>query len=201
MANGLEELNRWLFLAVNGGESAPTWLVEVAKVAGDGLIYLVPVALAALWLRGGMVLRSMALRAFLVAMVAVGLNQVIGLFWQHPRPFAIGLGHAWIPHAADSSFPSDHATVLFSLAFTFAAGGAGAYAAAALACALVVAWARVFLGVHFPLDMAGAAAVALASLALLSKPWNMVGDVATRVAEDVYRRLFAWPISAGWVRK
>jgi membrane-associated phospholipid phosphatase len=48
----------------------------------------------------------------MVAMLGVGMNQVIGLAWQHPRPFMIGIGHTWIPHAADSSFPSDHMTVL-----------------------------------------------------------------------------------------
>lgn len=198
---GVNSWNSWLFMKINGGADASSWLVELAKVIGDGLIYLVPLALVALWLRGNIASRSLSLRAFAVAMFAVGLNQAIGLFWQHPRPFAIGLGHAWIPHAADSSFPSDHATVLFALAFTFFAEGAAAIGIASIACAFAVAWARVFLGVHFPYDMAGAALVAFASLALLSKPWNMVGGSATGLAESVYRRLFAWPISAGWVRK
>jgi undecaprenyl-diphosphatase len=40
------------------------------------------------------------------------INQVIILLWQHPRPFVIGLGHTYLAHAADSSFPSDHLTLL-----------------------------------------------------------------------------------------
>lgn len=31
----------------------------------------------------------------------------------------IGLGHTLITHAADSSFPSDHLTLLWAVAFSF----------------------------------------------------------------------------------
>jgi len=174
--------------------------VELAKALGEGLIYLVPLVLVALWLRGGAKERGLALHSFLVAMLALGINQLVGLGWQHPRPFALGLGHAWIEHAPDSSFPSDHATVLFALAFTLLAEGFSRLSLAALACAMLVAWARIFLGVHFPLDMAGAALMAALALALLSQPWNVAGSNVTSLAETIYRRLFAWPISAGWLR-
>jgi membrane-associated phospholipid phosphatase len=46
----------------------------------------------------------------------LAINQAIGLVWQHPRPFMAGIGHAWISHATDSSFPSDHTTVSFGVA-------------------------------------------------------------------------------------
>jgi len=82
------------------------------------------------------------------------------MVWQHPRPFMIGLGHTLIPHAADSSFPSDHATVLFAVSLTLLLGRATVPGLAVLLAGFCVAWARIFLGVHFPLDMIGAAAVA-----------------------------------------
>lgn len=112
----------------------------------------------------------------------------------------IALGRAWIPHVADSSFPSDHVTVLSGVGLTLLSGGAPGLAAATLLTALCVAWARVFLGVHFPLDMVGAVGIAtLASLAV-TPVWRRIGDSATRHVEQVYRRVLALPISWHWLR-
>jgi undecaprenyl-diphosphatase len=94
----------------------------------------------------------------LVALLGVAANQAIGALWPHPRPFMIGLGHAWMPHAADSSFPSDHMTVFAGVGLTLLFDGAVGWAILALLVGASVAWARVFLGVHFPPDMAGAVA-------------------------------------------
>lgn len=198
--SNLEALNNQLFLAINGAADSPAWLVECAKIAGDDLVYLIPALLVGLWLQGGSDKRGLALRAFAVAMLGVGINQVIGLGWQHPRPFMLGIGHAWIEHAADSSFPSDHATVFFGIGFSLLMGSALGLGIAALLAAIAVAWARIFLGVHFPMDMVGAALVALASWALIAPVWAKAGTWATRLAESAYRRMFAWPISLGWIK-
>jgi undecaprenyl-diphosphatase len=64
-----------------------------------------------------------------------------------------------------------------------------------------VAWARVFLGVHFPLDMTGAAAVACASYVLIAPVWHLAGSAVTRWVIVLYRRLLARPIDLGWLRR
>src|ERR1035437_1502787 len=104
----IEALNRAFFLSINAGPGTATWLLNSAIFIADNLIYLIPTLLLVLWLWGDERKRNLALRSCLVAMLGVGVNQIIGLFWQHPRPFMIGLGQTWIAHAADSSFASDH---------------------------------------------------------------------------------------------
>lgn len=63
-----------------------------------------------------------------------------------------------------------------------------------------IAWARIYLGVHFPLDMLGAAVVAAFSawLALREARWYL-GPIY-RVAAFIHRRLFGRLIALGWVR-
>lgn len=122
--NHIEAFNRTLFLQINGGDGTPARLIQVAIGIADDLIYLIPLLLLGMWLWGDSTRRSQAIKACLVTLLALGANQVIGLLWQHPRPFMIGLGHAWIPHAADSSFPSDHMTVFAGVGLTLLLDGA-----------------------------------------------------------------------------
>jgi undecaprenyl-diphosphatase len=199
--NTLEAFNQALFLLINGTPATPVWLVGIAVLIADYVIYLIPFLLAAMWLWGNEAQRSLAIRACLVAMLGVGANQLIGLVWQHPRPFMIGLGHAFLPHAPDSSFPSDHATVFAGVALTLLLGGAHWIGGFTLLGGVSVAWARVFLGVHFPLDMFGAAAVACVAYVLIAPLWHLADSAVTRWAIVVYRKLLARPINLGWMRR
>lgn len=199
--NNIEAFNQSLFLWINASANTPSWAIDTAIFLADDLIYLIPVLLLVLWLWGDGARRNQAIKACLVTLLALGANQVIGLVWQHPRPFMVGLGHAWIPHAADSSFPSDHMTVFAGIGLTLLLGGAFRLAAAVLATGFAVAWARVFLGVHFPLDMAGAVAVTGVTYVVVLPLWRMAGDTLTNLAEKLYGTVFSHPIASGWVRR
>jgi undecaprenyl-diphosphatase len=127
-----------------------------------------------------------AAKALVVAMIGVGLNQLIGVFWEHPRPFMVGLGHTWISHAPDSSFPSDHMTVLASVGLSMIFDGALWLGLLTMSCAIGVAWARVFLGVHFPLDMVGSMIVAALSCITVVPLWRRLGEASMNIAETLY---------------
>lgn len=197
----LEALNRALFLKINAGTGTPPWLIDVAKFIADDLIYLIPVLLAGIWLWGQRESRNVVMRAFLTAMLGLGLNQIVGALWPHPRPFAIGLGHAWASHVADSSFPSDHMTLFTAIGLSLVLGGARLLGWLTLAVGAAVGWARVFLGLHFPFDMLGAVAIACVCYAFLTPPWRLAGERLTTMTEKSYWKLMAWPIGRGWIRR
>lgn len=188
----IEAFNRALFLHINGGDGTPAWLIQAAIGIADNLIYLIPLLLVGLWLWGDHARRSVAIKACLVALLGVAANQAIGALWSHPRPFMIGLGHAWMPHAADSSFPSDHMTVFAGVGLTLLFDGAVGWAILALLVGASVAWARVFLGVHFPLDMAGAVVVAALAYVTVTPLWRKTGGPMTNLAERLYRKGLAF---------
>lgn len=176
--------------------------MQIALFMADYLIFLIPIALVSLWLRGDATDRNLSLKAFLVAFIALGVNQIIIRVWPHPRPFMLGLGHSFIPHAADPSFPSDHVTIFAGVGLSLLLGHARSVAGwAILLLGLCVAWARVFLGVHFPLDMLGAVAVAFIVWVVISMPWSVFGNLITQAIEHVYRYLFAHPIARGLIRR
>jgi undecaprenyl-diphosphatase len=113
----------------------------------------------------------------------------------------ISLGHTFLSHAPDSWFPSDHATVFAGIALTLLLGGSSWPCVLTLLAGASVAWARVFLGVHFPLDMFGAAAVACVVYVLIAPAWHLAGRTVTLCAIGLYPKLLAWPIDLGWLRR
>ncbi len=196
----LESLNRAFFLKINAGPAVPAWIVDGATLIANYLIYMIPILLLGMWLWGDEPRRSLALKACLVSLLAVGFNQIIGLAWQHPRPFMLGLGHTYLTHAPDSSFPSDHVTIFAGIGLSLLFSGAARLAFLFLTAGAAVAWARVFLGVHFPLDMLGAVGIACGAFAVVMPIWSKTGSTMTRLSEQLYRKVLARLISSGWIR-
>ncbi|HFQ89989.1 MAG TPA: phosphatase PAP2 family protein, partial [Desulfobulbus sp.] len=94
-----------------------------------------------------------------------------------------------IPHAPETSFPSDHATLLFgaALALLFRPGwrGKGAFL---LLVAMIGAWGRVYTGLHFPFDILGSLGVALSAvLVVVSIRWALTPlyDTVIRTVDHV----------------
>jgi undecaprenyl-diphosphatase len=187
--------NKHLFLLINAHVGASPAVVITARFLASDVIYFVPALLVVLWVwgqprgRGGLVATAVAAALALVA------NQIVGQFWYEPRPFMVGIGRTLMAHAPENSFPSDHATFLFtvglSLIFTSAAPGWGKVVTAT---AVLVGWARVYLGVHFPLDILTAAVISIlfaAMAALIVSPirlWIMpMADRAYAAVLDLAR--------------
>lgn len=194
-------LNQTLFLDMNAGAHTPAGLMDFAIITAQYLIFLLPVLLLGLWFWGGNARRTVAFKALGVALFTLLLNMLIGMVWPQPRPFMLGLGHLWIAHASDASFPSDHMTVFVSVGLTLLLDGAWGFGFIVLSASVAVAWARVFLGVHFPLDMLGSVLVAACGYLALSLGWRSVGVTLLAWAERIYRVLLARPIRAGWIRR
>ncbi|MEX5748583.1 phosphatase PAP2 family protein [Massilia sp. X63] len=198
-----EHLNLILFSTLNAHAGLTGWQLVGAVFAAQWLIFLVPLSLVMLWLGGGPG-REVALRAFIAAACALTLNGLIGHFWYSPRPFVLEIGQTFLLHDADSSFPSDHATSIFSVALVLAFSQvqeARRIGWLLLPLALVVAWSRVYLGVHWPKDMAGALVVSAAMAWLVQTPALRAACAQLLpLMESVYRRVLAVPIGRGWLR-
>ncbi|MCD2518004.1 phosphatase PAP2 family protein [Massilia sp. G4R7] len=199
-----EHLNLILFSTLNAEASLGGWQLLGAVFAAEWLIFLVPLTLVLLWTGGSGPRREIALRAFLAAVCALTLNNLIGHLWYSPRPFVAEIGHTFLLHAPDSSFPSDHATSIFSVALVLVFSGVAQVRRIGLVLlplALVVAWSRVYLGVHWPKDMFGALVVSAAMAMLMSSAAGRAASAAVlpRV-ETLYRRVLALPIGRGWLR-
>ena len=181
-------MNNHLFLLINAPSGASPAIVFVAELAASKLIDLVPLLLVALWVWGKPTRRTGLAASSIAAALALGANQIVGLFWFEPRPFMIGLGRTLMAHAPENSFPSDHTTFILTVGFALiTTRAAPMWGKAVSVLGVLVAWARIYLGLHFPLDMVASALIAclfgLLAALLVSAVQRWIMPVADRIYE------------------
>jgi undecaprenyl-diphosphatase len=160
-------LNHQLFLLINAEPGESPFLIELGRIVAADVIGLVPVLLVLLWIRGRPERRGGLVATAIAAALALGANQIVGQFWYEPRPFMIGLGRTLLAHVPENSFPSDHTTFLLTVGIgLIATGGAPHWGRVVTLAGVLVAWARIYLGLHFPLDMLASALIACIFAAL-----------------------------------
>ena len=131
--------------------------------------------------------RHAVVAAGLSAGLALAIAQVLSRIVDRPRPFVADPGsvHAFAHHVADAGFPSDHATAAFAIAVAILLRHRG-WGAVTLAAAAVLAIARVGMGVHYPSDVVGGAALGSACALAL---WHPRARVALHGLADLAGRL------------
>jgi undecaprenyl-diphosphatase len=116
--------------------------------------------------------------AVIAAGVGLSVAAVVGRAVDRPRPFVSDPQiHAFLAHAPDPGFPSDHATAAFAIAAVLLVR-LGRWTWPILVAAAALAVSRVLVGVHYPNDvLAGAllgiaAGVLVCALAVRAPQWR-----------------------------
>ncbi len=183
------------FLLINRFAARTGWLhaAMTGYAATYGLVVLVVLLLVGWWLaRRSGELRAMAALAWagLGTLVAVGVNQPIVNAVAEKRPYAsIPDTLLLVGRSADYGFPSDHAVmagaVATGLCYVNRRLGVTAWAAAVL-----LAFARVYVGAHYPHDVVAGLVVGAAVVVLgqfLARP--ILTWLLTRLARTPLRPL------------
>ncbi len=140
-----------------------------------GAVWLaIAVALAVLWRRPEIVL-WVAVAGLTADLLSYGMREAVGrprppLAHPHPKPLVA------TPH--NGSFPSGHTSISFACA-TVLAAIAPKLALPCFVLAAAIGFSRIYVGVHYPLDVIGGAALGvLVGLVVLSarRFWGAAGN-------------------------
>jgi membrane-associated phospholipid phosphatase len=91
------------------------------------------------------------------------LSHVAKAIADRPRPYEVVVGAVLRQQPAHgTSFPSTHTAVTLAVVIALVPFLPQALAAVAIAYAVLMGWSRVYLGVHYPLDVLGGAGIGMA---------------------------------------
>ena len=196
----LSELNLSLFSWINASPEASNTSIHFAIFIANDLLYCMILLFAWFWLRGNYDTKKQILKAFIFTSIAILISQCISHVYYHPRPFVMEVGRTLIYHAPNGSFPSDHMLIFSSIAFSYLFSAQRKLGISLLVMAWLVAWSRVYLGVHFPLDMLGAFLLAFALNFFGLTLWNLYKDKIMQGALTIHFYLFKPLIQKGYIK-
>ncbi len=153
-------MNDWLFLLINGMANRSV-LIDAAMIGiSKGLPYLYMVILAGLYIQGlrkhSFKLRGESVATGVLLVICLLGSYVWGALFYENRPFVDHPETVLIvSHAADASFPSDHAvgTMAIACGILFYRWNLGTWMVYG---SILVGISRVFVGNHYPGDILGA---------------------------------------------
>lgn len=126
-------------------------------------IYLTIILMLILGFKGKTQEKKAMLLAILALPIAILLIKSIHIFYLEPRPF---VNYHFLPLAdntPDASFPSRHATIMAVIAFAYTFFKSK-WSALFLLLMIAVGISRIYIGVHYPLDVAGGFIVGISAL-------------------------------------
>ena len=184
-----------LYHAINQFVADHSWIGSSLSVVENWAVPVVAVATFALWLfaRPGSSRKWKLACASALTSAGFGLliNQLIAQVWHRARPFADHpSAHVWGSRSHDPSFPSDHASAAFAIAFAVfffdRLVGTVFFGAAVL-----IGVGRVFIGAHYPADVLAGCLVGLASAVLVARLAKPFMGRVVRLLEGITDPLLA----------
>lgn len=166
---GVETLNHRLFMTINHlHHPLLDPVMEGCIALGSSLmvyVYAALLLLVAICRRDVMPYRYIAVYCLAVA-IGIGIEETLKGICQIPRPAAaIGLDSILTIGEVKlrNSFPSGHATFSFVTAYVLGYRRSLRWKCPLYAFALLVAWSRVYVGAHYPLDVTAGALLGMAT--------------------------------------
>lgn len=187
-----------LYQRINDFADSTTWAHGLVRAyAKYGIVLLAVLLLAAWWQARQRADAPTAVAAVVwaggAALAALAVAQVVNKIVDRSRPYvAMPNAHVLIARSADASFPSDHSTaagaVAVGLLIAGAALGSRRLGILAAVAAVLLAFSRVYVGVHYASDV-------LAGLAIGGLVAVLLAPVAKRVLVPIARWATRTPLA------
>lgn len=194
------ELNLHLFEWFNASNHAHEMTIRFAIFIANDLFYIMLLFFGFYWLRGNFTIKKQIVKAFIFTTVALLISQIISHSFYHPRPFVMEVGRTLIYHSPNGSFPSDHMLIFSTIAFSYFFSEKRSLGIILILLAWLVAWSRVYLGVHFPLDMLGAFSLAFILNFFGLALWNRFKITIIEFVLKIHHAVFKPFIKKGYVK-
>ncbi|PGZ06656.1 undecaprenyl-diphosphatase [Bacillus cereus] len=148
------QFNIDIFRAINDLGKQYSFLNSAIVFLAEYMVYILGLIIIAYWFTGSRKSRMLIIQAMVAFVIAEVIGKIAGEFHLNYQPFAV-LPHVnkLVDHTVDNSFPSDHTILFFSICFSFWLVR-NKTRWLWLILAFCVAISRIWVGVHYPFDVA-----------------------------------------------
>ena len=185
----MEYLNKNLFLFINSFAKTSEFLDNMMITFAEYMPYLFLIIMVYTWFTNK---KNETLYAGYTVILGLLINQVIGWFIYHNRPFVDGFGVTLVMHKVENSFPSDHTTFLISISLAFLIFKSSKKIGYLLfILAIIGGISRVYCGVHYPFDIIASLVVSLMAISLIYMRKDDFNNINLFLI-NIFRRIEFW---------
>lgn len=157
------QFNIDIFRTINDLGKQYSFLNSAMVFLAEYMVYILALIVLAYWFTSSRKSRMMVIQAMVAFVIAEVIGKIAGEFHLNYQPFAVLPDvNKLVDHTVDNSFPSDHTILFFSICFSFwfVRKKTGLLW---LILAFCVAISRIWVGVHYPFDVAIGALIGVVS--------------------------------------
>lgn len=185
-------LNMEVFHAINGLAYKNAALDSFMVFCSKYLPYIFALTIIIVFVlgivKGNIEYRKMAVSTVVFTIINLIISFIIGMFYYSPRPFVHNKVNLLYYHAADTSFPSDHATASMSIALGF-----GMFDKILgwifVILSVLIGISRVYVGQHYPTDVIGAYIIVIITGFIYNKFLkSFVVDLYEKIENKIFGR-------------
>ncbi|EGD51449.1 phosphoesterase, PA-phosphatase related protein [Thermoanaerobacter ethanolicus JW 200] len=182
-------MNLTLFHMINGLAGHNIFLDKIMTFIAVYSPILYGMLMLVQWFMGGDKGKKASMNAFFAAIIALGLNLIISTIYFEPRPFVHHKVNLLVKHPADASFPSDHASGGSALSFTELMYDK-IIGSIMMVLTLLLLFARIYVGVHYPLDVIAGFIIGFISSKILRDLEGILSSVEEYIIK-IWHKIFA----------
>jgi undecaprenyl-diphosphatase len=165
----LTSINADVFRAINDLGKQFSFMNPIMVFVAEYLLYILALYVLVCWFTRNRGNKMMIVSAVIAFGLAELIGKLAGKLHVNYQPFAeLDDVNQLVEHAIDNSFPSDHTILFFSFCFTFLFFRKKP-AVLWVITAILVGLSRIWVGVHYPGDVAVGALIGIASAWVASR--------------------------------
>ncbi|AEG17768.1 phosphatase PAP2 family protein [Methanobacterium paludis] len=149
------DTNLFYMINLNLQNSVFNFLMPIITNAGTDAFWLIIFAL--IFVFGGEKGRNVAVIGIIALLLGYGITELLKYEIARPRPFTVLSNVHLLVNMGEYSFPSGHAVASFTGCIIL--GKKYGYLYPLLFFACIIAFSRVYIGVHYPFDVAAGAVI------------------------------------------